>query len=247
MSLEEALLQIMDQKDHWAWPRFTQPGLQRPQLLCHFRHEYAVYVRDFPVLLARVLGLGPPAEVRKALAENIYEEQTGGLSVGRSHPELFLEMMEGLGFSEAALESGYSLEPEAVEYRAFLQNVTERRPWQVGAAVMTIFVEGSRHERDELSGTRRTAPVEDVIRAHPMVTHYGCDPARMDLVRAHYAIEGAHRADAWRMVLGGVTAGSDLANEVVAACDTALKRWLSYRDAVARAMGLSRSEGAATG
>ena len=32
------------------------------------------------------------------LAENIYEEETGGLSLGTSHPELFLTMMEGLRF-----------------------------------------------------------------------------------------------------------------------------------------------------
>ena len=45
-------------------------------------------VDDFPVLLARVLGQGPPHTVRSALAENIYEEQTGKLSLGVPHPEL---------------------------------------------------------------------------------------------------------------------------------------------------------------
>ena len=29
------------------------------------------------------------------LADNIYEEDTGGLSLGKSHPELFLTMMSG--------------------------------------------------------------------------------------------------------------------------------------------------------
>ncbi len=36
-----------------------------------------MYVRDFPVLLARVLGQAPPDDVRRALAENAFEEQTG--------------------------------------------------------------------------------------------------------------------------------------------------------------------------
>ena len=94
----------MDRKHHFAWPRFTRPGLTRAQLLSHFRHEYWTYVRDFPVLLARLLGQGPPPEVRAALAENIYEEQTGKLSFGVSHPELFLEMMQGLGFSREDLD-----------------------------------------------------------------------------------------------------------------------------------------------
>src|SRR4029078_4095691 len=92
----------MDQKDHWAYPHLTRPGLTRAQLLTHFRHEYLVYVRDFPVLISRALGQVPPLEdVRQSLAENLYEEQTGGLSKTAPHPELFLRMMEGLGFSRA--------------------------------------------------------------------------------------------------------------------------------------------------
>jgi len=95
--LAERLLALMDQKHHWAYPALTRPGLTRAQLLQHFRHEYLVYVRDFPALIARVLGQVPPVpEVRAALAENIYEEQTGGLSGTAPHPELFLRMMTGL-------------------------------------------------------------------------------------------------------------------------------------------------------
>jgi hypothetical protein len=60
--LRERILSIMDQKDHWAWPSFTRPGLTKAQLTVHFRHEFLTYVRDFPVLLARVLGQGPPTE-----------------------------------------------------------------------------------------------------------------------------------------------------------------------------------------
>src|SRR5262245_58412138 len=119
--LRERLLAVMDRKDHWAWPSFTRPGLSREQLATHFRHEYHVYVRDFPVLLARVLGQGPPADVRHALAENIFEEQTGKLSFGVAHPELFLEMMDGLGIARDTITgSDVPLEPEAVAYRALL-------------------------------------------------------------------------------------------------------------------------------
>src|SRR5690349_18947109 len=129
----ERLLAVMDRKDHWAWPRFTRPGLSRAQLALHFRHEYQVYVRDFPVLLARLLGQGPPEDVRKALAENIYEEQTGKLSFGVAHPELFLEMMDGLGIARERLEaSDPPLEPEAVSYRALLDRAAASPPWVVG-------------------------------------------------------------------------------------------------------------------
>lgn len=237
-ALQERLLAIMDRKHHWAWPHLTQPGLSPAQLVVHFRHEYLVYVRDFPVLLARILGQGPPETVRRALAENLYEEQTGGLSLGEPHPELFLEMMDGMGISRETLEAAEPpLQPEARVYRAFLDRVSVMSPWVVGAAVLTIFVEGSVNERAELAGSRELPPVEEAIAKHPMVAHYGCPPDKMRLVRAHRQVEGGHRRDAWQGVLSHV--GSDeLADRVVDAVEQALSYWLDYRDAVAREMDL---------
>src|SRR5437899_6826008 len=89
----EKLMAIMDRKDHWAWPHFCGPQITKAQLETHYRQEYAVYVRDFPVFLSRIHGKNPPRPVRSELARNIYEEDTGGLSLGQSHPDLFLTMM----------------------------------------------------------------------------------------------------------------------------------------------------------
>ena len=237
--IQSRLLRVMDTKDHWAWPHFTRPGLTRPQLLVHFRHEYLTYVRDFPVLLARILGQGPPDDVRRALAANIYEEQTGGLSFGVPHPGLFLEMLDGLGIDPASVEAEQPpLSAEALAYRAFLDRASVTPPWVVGAAVLTIFVEGSVHERAEVDGTRTLPDIDVAIAQHPMVLHYGCPPERMRLARAHRAVEGDHRADAWRMVLEHTSA--EAGADVVAAVETAHSLWLAYRDAVARDMGLSR-------
>src|SRR5262249_17047273 len=160
--LRERLLAVMDRKDHWAWPSFTRPGLSRAQLTVHFRHELEVYVRDFPVLLARVLGQGPPDEVRRALAENIFEEQTGQLSFGVPPPALFRERRDGPGRPRAAaLGADPPAAPEAIAYRALLDRRSREAPWVVGAAVLTIFVEGSVHERAEMSGTRVLPPIDE--------------------------------------------------------------------------------------
>jgi pyrroloquinoline quinone (PQQ) biosynthesis protein C len=236
--LKERILSIMDHKDHWAWPWFTRPGLTRAQLTVHFRHEFLTYVRDFPVLLARVLGQGPPPDARAPLARNIDEEETGHYSFGVSHPELFLQMMDGLGIARSDVMGGL-LEPEAVAYRALLDRYSGSPPWVAGAAVITIFVEGSVHERHEFEAVRRAEPVEDVILRHPMVRFYGCPPEAMRLTRAHQAVEGDHRRDAWDIVLRHVPDGS-AADAVVAAVADAHRSWLAYRDGVARAMGLAR-------
>lgn len=226
----------MDRKNHPAWPRFTRPGLTREQLAIHFRHEYQTYVRDFPVLLARLFGQAPPDDARAALAENIFEEQTGKLSLGVSHPALFLEMIDGLGIPRPVIEGRTPpLVPEAIAYRAFLDEVSASPPWVVGAAVLTIFVEGSVHERAEIEGRRVLPPVDEAIAAHPMVAFYGCPPDKLRLVRAHRAVEGGHRQDAWRMIAAHA-AGHETA--VVRAMNQALTAWHRYRDGVVRAMGL---------
>ena len=235
----------MDQKHHWAYPSLTRPGLSRAQLLEHFRHEYSVYVRDFPVLLARCLGQVPDLiEVRRSLAENLYEEQTGGLSNSAPHPELFLRMMEGLGFSRSQFDDS-DLHPAARSYKDWLFATSAKGPWQAAAALLTIFVEGSVHERAELSGTYERPRGDEAVARHALVAHYGCPPEAMQLVRAHGDVEGGHRSDAWRILLDSTT-DPEVANTVVDTCMDALVRWHRYRDGVAERMGLERDAATTT-
>jgi pyrroloquinoline-quinone synthase len=237
--VQEKLLSIMDRKDHWAWSFFQKPGLTREQHLVHFRHEYLVYVRDFPVLLARTLGQCPPIPgVRSALAENLYEEQTGGLSKSAPHPELFLRMMEGMGYARSDFADDDAwLHPSARAYRDFLREKSAIPPWQAAVALLTIFVEGSRNERAELAGTFVRPRGEAAVSAHPLVVHYHCPPEAMQLARAHGDVEGGHRKDAWRMVLD-----HGEKEIMVATCEGALEMWHAYRDGVAERMGLRKPE-----
>ena len=145
----EHLLAVMDRKHHWAWTIIMGPGITKAQLQRHYQQEFLVYVRDFPVFLARVHGQNPPSDVRRMLAENIYEEDTGGLSFGRSHPELFNEMMRGLGFDSDTFSTAPLL-PASARYRRWLEKVTASRDWVVGAAALAVFVEGSIKDRQEI-------------------------------------------------------------------------------------------------
>lgn len=235
----ESLLRVMDQKHHKAYPRLAEPGLSREQLFTHFRHEYLVYVRDFPVLLARALGQTPPLlAVRCALAENLYEEQTGGISRSAPHPELFLRMMDGLGFDrESFSDDDAWLHPAAREYRDFLRSTSHAPPWQAAVALLTIFVEGSVNERKELSGeyVRR---VEDP-HEHPLVRHYGCPPEALTLRKVHATVEGGHRRDAWTVVLGNVEPDGSVAKVVIDTITQAGSMWRAYRDGVAQRMALT--------
>jgi pyrroloquinoline quinone (PQQ) biosynthesis protein C len=238
---QEAVLKIMDRKHHWAWPHFSTNRLTKAQLKIHFQQEYAVYVRDFPVFLARIHGQSPPAEVRRMLAENIYEEDTGGLSLGRSHPDLFLTMMEGMGYPRTGFDR-IALFPASRTYRAWLDRVSASRDWVIGAAALTIFVEGSVNDRQEISNPSKPktkAEIEEIVKRHPLVQHHGVSPDCMDLVRAHQMVEAGHRQDAHAMVLTYAVTATQRQN-VLACLNTSLRVWLRYRDAVARACGLQK-------
>ncbi len=231
----EALLGVMERKQHWAWPGFTSGLVPRALLHLHLEQEYATYVRDFPLLVGRAYVACPVAEARRELIANVYEEETGGLIAGRPHPELFLEYPRGLGMDLERFER-VGLLPAAGRYRDFLDDATLRRGWGVAAAVSTLFVEGTPSERLELDPDHvpRHSPLEE----HPLVKHYGLPLERLALTKAHRKVEHEHRRSAWQVVLDHVPAADRAA--VVLAMTEALERWLAYRDEVAQVCALER-------
>lgn len=231
----ERLLQVMEQKVHWAWPSFTSGAVPRERLHIHFEQEYATYVRDFPVLVGRAYVQCPIPEVRRELAENLYEEETGGIIAGRPHPDLFLEYPLGLGMDLSRFER-VELLPAARRYREVLDQATERAGWEMAAAVATLFIEGTPYERGELdeAAPRRPAPP---LEQHPLVVHYGLPVEHLALTKAHRQVEGNHRAAAWRIFRQHVPERARV--DVVDAMERALAAWLAYRDEVAAACGLS--------
>jgi hypothetical protein len=234
----EALLSVMERKVHWAWPAFTQGRVDKARLHIHLEQEYATYVRDFAVLLGRAYVQCPIPEARRELAENLYEEETGGLSRGRPHAELFLDYPRGLAMDLARFED-IDLLPGSAAYRSEIDDATTERGWDVAAAVTTIFLEGTPWDRGELDPNAPKRP-EPPLTDHPLVKHYGLALERLQLTKVHREVEGDHRAAAWRVVLGHTVASRR--SSVVDAMERMLKRWLTYRDGVAAACGITRAD-----
>jgi hypothetical protein len=231
----QALLQVMERKVHWAWPQFTSGKVAKPRLHLHFEQEYATYVRDFPVMVGWAYVQCPIASVRRDLAANLYEEETGGMVAGQPHPELFLEYPRGLGMDLARF-TRVELGPAARAFRATLDEHTQRHGWAQACAVTTIFLEGTSHERGELdpSAPRRPAPP---LEQHPLVVHYGLPVDALALTKAHRSVEGGHRAAAWRILLDHVPASEHAG--ILTAMTRTLAGWLAYRDEVAALCGLA--------
>ncbi|MCA9653775.1 MAG: iron-containing redox enzyme family protein [Myxococcales bacterium] len=236
-AFREALLGVMERKTHWAWPAFTRGEVPADRLHLHLEQEYGTYVREFAVLLGRAYVQCPVAEVRRDLAENLYEEETGRLSRGRPHAELFLEYPRGLGMDLERFER-VELQPAAARYRAALDEATMERGWELATAVTTIFVEGTRYERGELDPNAPRRP-EPPLSSHPLVVHYGLPLASLELTKVHRQVEGDHRAAAWRMVLDHVPEPRRVA--VAEGMEEVLRRWSDYRDEVAESCGIRRT------
>jgi pyrroloquinoline quinone (PQQ) biosynthesis protein C len=233
----EALLSVMERKQHWAWAEFTSGRVPKERLHVHFEQEYETYVRDFPVMVGWAYVQCPIPSARRALAENLYEEETGGLVAGRPHPELFLEYPRGLGMDLGRFER-VTLLPDAASYRRLLDQQLQTRGWEIAAAVATLFIEGTPYERGEVDSTAPKRPVPP-LENHPLVVHYGLPLEHLALTKAHRAVEGEHRHAAWALVLNHTPTA--LRSNVVAALEIALVAWLRYRDAVAEACGVQRN------
>ena len=231
-----ALLQVMTQKEHWAWPSFTSGQVEKARLHVHLEQEYAVFVRDFPVLVGRAYVQCPIPEVRRELAENLYEEETGGLHAGKPHPELFLEYPRGLGFDVARFHE-VTLLPGAKHYRDTIDVLTISRGWSIAAAVVTIFIEGTSHDRSLFDPKAPPRP-EPALAEHPLAKHYGLPLESLALTKAHRGVEGDHRRSAWKLMLDYVPELDRPA--VVDAMQQTLRAWLRYRDDVAEACGLKK-------
>ncbi len=232
----ELLLRVMERKEHWAWPAFTTGMVLRERLHLHLEQEYGTYVRDFPVMVGWAYVQCPIAEVRRALAENIYEEETGDLAAGRPHPELFLEYARGLGMDLGRF-GNVKLLPAAKSYREFLDHAIQRCGWEIAAVVVTIFIEGTKDERGKIDPA---APrqAQKPLAEHPLVKHYGLALEHLALTKAHREIEGNHRASAWNTILNYVPSAKR--DAVVSAMENTLAHWLRYRDEVAAVCGIER-------
>jgi len=235
----ERLFDVVSRKQHWSTPYFNGSTATKAQLNIHFRQEYAVYIRDFSVLLARLLGKNPPWQMRRQLATTIYEEETGGLSLHKPHQELFLQMMLGLGFPRAEFRD-VELLSRSFAFREWLDAICQKEEWIVGTAILTLLIEGSANDREEFfhqTQKKSDAEIEDIVLKHPLVVYHGLDPKHMNLVRVREMIEPCNRRIVYDLIVKeAISSGQH--TMVLEHLQEGLKMWLQYRDGIARACGL---------
>ncbi|MDH5564639.1 MAG: iron-containing redox enzyme family protein [Nitrospirota bacterium] len=235
----DRIFDILRRKQHWATSGFQSNTITKKQLNIFFHQEYVVYVRDFSVLLAQVLGKNPPWEARRRLATIIYEEETGGFSLGRPHQELFLHMMNGLGFNRAGFRDVELLAPSRT-YREWLNQVCQEDDWTLGAAVLTIFIKGTSSDPEEVlypQPAQNQSEIEDLIKKYALVQHQGLSLECMDYIRAQHMFEPGSRKLIYDMIMHQATE-KDQQELILTRLEEALTLWGRYQDGIARACGI---------
>ena len=238
-NLRDKLFNVLRQKHHWATPHFNGNKITKHHLKIYYHQEYVVYIRDYAILLARILGKNPPWEVRRKLATMIYEEETGCLTLGRPHQELFLQMMIGLGFERAGFRDVELLSNSRV-YREWLDSVCQDEDWIVGATIMTVFVGGTDHDPEDVlypQPQKTSVEIEDAIMKHPLVQNHQLDPGCMDYIRVYEMAEYGCRRSVYELITKHATE-PDLQERILFRLEEALPLWSRYQEGMARACGL---------
>ena len=236
------LFDVLRRKQHWGTSHFTCQTTTKDHLHKLYHQEYVVYIRDFAVLLARIIGKNPPWEVRRRLATTIYEEETGGLSFHQPHQELFLQMMIGLGFDRSGFRDVKLLSSSRI-YREWLDHLCEEENWILGATVLTIFVQGTLTDPEDVmnpKGPKDPTEIEDIITKHPLVQYQGLSPKHMDYIRVQQIVEPVNRRAVYDMVIHHAVE-AEQQQYVLQQMEEALRQWTKYQDGIARSCGLRQS------
>src|SRR5215468_12540917 len=94
---------------HPLWLEIADGKLSREQLQL-FAVQFFLQVREFPRAVSAMHANCPFPEERIALAESIYEEETGRISgCNQPHPEVFIRFGEAIGVSRAEMVDGRPL------------------------------------------------------------------------------------------------------------------------------------------
>jgi pyrroloquinoline-quinone synthase len=126
---------------HPLWLAIADGKLTRDQLQV-FAIQFFLQVREFPRGVSAMHANCPFPEERIALAESIFEEETGRISgCNLPHPEVFIRFGEAIGLSRAQMIDGQPL-PATRALIDWFELSTKQRSFIEAAAAMNLAAEG---------------------------------------------------------------------------------------------------------
>lgn len=139
--LKDAIARRRSFGGHPLWLRIERGEIPRDGLRT-FAAQFFLQVREFPRAVSALHAACPYAEERIALAESLYEEETGRISgCGLPHPELFIQFGLGTGLAREEMINAVPL-PTTAALIDWFELSTRQRPFLEGAAAITLAAEG---------------------------------------------------------------------------------------------------------
>jgi len=126
---------------HPLWLEIADGKLSREQLKI-FAVQFFLQVREFPRAVSAMHANCPFPDERMALAESVYEEETGRISgCNQPHPELFIRFGEAVGLARAEMTQGQPL-PATRALIDWFELSTKQRSFIEAAAAINLAAEG---------------------------------------------------------------------------------------------------------
>lgn len=126
---------------HPLWLRIASGGVSAGGLQI-FARQFFLQVLEFPRAVSALHAACPYREDRVALAESLYEEETGRISgCDLPHPELFARFAAAVGVPAPELAAAVAL-PSTAALIDWFQISTRTRPFLEGMAAITLAAEG---------------------------------------------------------------------------------------------------------
>jgi pyrroloquinoline-quinone synthase len=204
---------------HPLWLDLAAGKLSGEQLKL-FAVQFFLQVREFPRAVSAMHANCPFPEERMALAESIYEEETGRISgCNRPHPEVFIRFGEAVGLSRTEMIQGRPL-PATRALIDWFELSTKQRSFIEAAAAITLAAEGQvpgafgplarrlqahyglSREAVEFWDLHETADAEHSQVGDNIVVRHATDAATQARVRD--ALQ--HSLDAWWQFFDGIQA-----------------------------------------
>src|SRR5499426_921866 len=206
---------------HPLWLQIADGKLSREQLKV-FAVQFFLQVREFPRAISAMHANCPFPEERLALAESIYEEETGRISgCNQPHPEIFIRFGEAVGLSRGQMLEGRPL-PATRSLIDWFELSTKHRSFIEAAAAMNLAAEG------QVSGA--FGPL-----AHRLQENYGLSREAVEFWDLHELADAEHSAVGDNIVVRHATDAATQAR-VRDALQHSLDAWWQFFDGIKAAM-----------
>jgi len=206
---------------HPLWKRIAAGELSIQQLQ-RFAVQFFLQVREFPRAVSAMHSRCPYDDLRRELAESVYEEESGRISgCNLPHPELFIQFGTALGLDRSDMTEGKAL-PETAALIHWFEVASQNRSFMEGAAAINLAAEGQ-------------VPGAFGPMARALEKHYGLKTEDVAFWDIHEMADQEH-SDVGDHIVVKHANTDDLREKVCEALEDSLDAWWLFFDGIERSL-----------